>query len=329
MSCEGRYDQINVKCPSVNLLSAHLQLVGLMNNMFINPEDLKSLVAHNNCDIRKSFLNLQFWSASHGGLKMPYKRPAHLNDSFRIFDKNQTIQTSGHARSAECVQTNSLSQDVSQSHPAMTSGVLDDGGEESMFLSLSDWQIIKSGGLRRSSRSSRSDTLKQTEGDNSDSDFCEPKRKTLVCADGSTDSVFEITDTNDSQPVNSDKRPDDSLQLPFMDGLLFESVLGLLNCLQQPAEGLLPVLQKGAKQDELQVLLWFILQYGLYIAHFRVSQSLCFKSDAKCKAIDMKMIFYFLVNLTHFYKKGFGLRLVLKVMRVFGTPKRPISKVSH
>ena len=112
MSCEGRYDQINVKCPSVNLLSAHLQLVGLMNNMFINPEDLKSLVAHNNCDIRKSLLNLQFWSASHGGLKMPYKRPAHLNDSSGISDKNQTIQTSGHAGSPECVQTNSLSQDV-------------------------------------------------------------------------------------------------------------------------------------------------------------------------------------------------------------------------
>ena len=64
-----------------------------MNNMFINPEDLKSLVAHNNCDIRKSLLNLQFWSASHGGLKMPYKRPAHLNDSSGISDKNQTIQT--------------------------------------------------------------------------------------------------------------------------------------------------------------------------------------------------------------------------------------------
>ena len=147
----------------------------------------------------------------------------------------------------------------------MTGGVLDEGGEESMFLSLSDWQIIKSGGLRRSSRSSRSASLKPTEADNSDSDFCEPKRKTLVCADGSTDSVFEITDTNDSQPVNSDKRPDDSVQLPFMDGLLFESVLGLLNCLQQTAEGSLSALQKEAKpQDELQVLLWFILKYGVY-----------------------------------------------------------------
>ena len=234
-----------------------------MNNMFINPEDLKSLVAHNNCDIRKSLLNLQFWS--HGGLKMPYKRPAHLNDSSGISDKNQTIQTSGHAGSPECVQTNSLSQDVWQSDPTMTGGVLDEGGEESMFLSLSDWQIIKSGGLRRSSRFSRSGSLKPTEADNSDSDFCEPKRKTLVCADGSTDSVFEITDTNDSQPVNSDKRPDDSVQLPFMDGLLFESVLGLLNCLQQTAEGSLSALQKEAKpQDELQVLLWFILKYGVY-----------------------------------------------------------------
>ena len=46
-----------------------------------------------------------------------------------------------------------------------------------------------------------------------------------------------------------------------------------------------------------------------------------FQSEAKCKAIDMKMIFYFRVNLTHFYKKGFALRLVLKVMRVFGTRK--------
>lgn len=256
VSCEGKYDQINVKCPSVNLLSAHLQLVGLMNNMFINPEDLKSLVAHNNCDIRRSFLNLQFWLASGGGLKMPYKRPANLDDSSRISDKNQTTKTSGLARSAACVQTNSLSQDVSQSHPTMTGGLLDEGGEESMFLSLSDWQMIKSGGLRRSSRSSRSGTLKPTEADNSDSDFCEPKRKTLVCADGSIDSIFEITDTNDSQPVNGDKRPDDSVQLPFMDGLLFESVLGLMNCLQQPAEGSLSALQKGAKlQDELQVLL--------------------------------------------------------------------------
>ena len=54
-----------------------------------------------------------------------------------------------------------------------------------------------------------------------------------------------------------------------------------------------------------------------------------FQSEAKCKAIDMEIIFYFHVNLTHFYKKGFALRLVLKVTRVFGTRKRPISKVSH
>ena len=34
-----------------------------------------------------------------------------------------------------------------------------------------------------------------------------------------------------------------------------------------------------------------------------------FQSEAKWKAIDMKMIFYFQVNLTYFCKKGFGLGL--------------------
>ena len=53
-----------------------------------------------------------------------------------------------------------------------------------------------------------------------------------------------------------------------------------------------------------------------------------FQSEAKCKAIDMKMIFYFHVNLTHFHKKGFALRLVLKVMRVFGTRKWPLATLA-
>ena len=250
VSCEGRYDQINLKHPSVNLLAAHLQLVGLMNNMFINPEDLKTLVAHNNCDIRKSLLSLQFWSASGGGVKIPYKRPANLKDKGTIAEKNQTAQPMSirHTTNTACVATDVVSsQEVPHLEPIITGGVLNDGGEESMFLSLSDWQMIKSGGLRRSSRSSHCGSLKPT-GDNSDSDFCEPKRKTLVCADGSTDSIFEITDTNDSQPVSSsDKRPDDSLPLPHMDGLLFESVHGLLNCVVKPSKGSLSVLRKEEK----------------------------------------------------------------------------------
>ena len=47
------------------------------------------------------------------------------------------------------------------------------------------------------------------------------------------------------------------------------------------------------------------------------------QGEAKCEAIDMKMIFNYDANKTHFHNKGFALSLVLKV-RVFGTPKWPI-----
>ena len=50
---------------------------------------------------------------------------------------------------------------------------------------------------------------------------------------------------------------------------------------------------------------------------------LLFQSEAKCKAIYQKMIFYSHVNKTEFHKKGFALHLILKV-RVFGTWKWPI-----
>ena len=43
-------------------------------------------------------------------------------------------------------------------------------------------------------------------------------------------------------------------------------------------------------------------------------------SEAKCEAIDMKLIFYSHANKTHFLKRGFLIGLVLKV-RVFGTQK--------
>ena len=38
-----------------------------------------------------------------------------------------------------------------------------------------------------------------------------------------------------------------------------------------------------------------------------------FQTQAKCKAIDMKIILYSHANKTHFHKKGFALSLVLKV----------------
>ena len=38
-----------------------------------------------------------------------------------------------------------------------------------------------------------------------------------------------------------------------------------------------------------------------------------FQSEAKCEAIDLKMIFYSHANRTHFHNKGFALHLVLSV----------------
>ena len=56
---------------------------------------------------------------------------------------------------------------------------------------------------------------------------------------------------------------------------------------------------------------------------FPSSKKSRFQSEAKCEAIDMKMIFNYDANKTHFLNKGFALSLVLKV-RFFGTRKWPI-----
>ena len=56
---------------------------------------------------------------------------------------------------------------------------------------------------------------------------------------------------------------------------------------------------------------------------FPSSKKSYFQSEAKCEAIDMKMIFNYDANKTHFHNNGFALNLVLKV-RFFGTRKWPI-----
>ena len=66
------------------------------------------------------------------------------------------------------------------------------------------------------------------------------------------------------------------------------------------------------------------LQLGLFFNRpFPSSKKSHFQSEAKCEAIDMKMIFNYDANKTHFHNKGFALSLVLKV-RFFGTRKWPI-----
>ena len=59
---------------------------------------------------------------------------------------------------------------------------------------------------------------------------------------------------------------------------------------------------------------------------FPSSKKSHFQSEAKCEAIDMKMIFNYDANKIH--NKGFALSLVLKV-RFFGTRKWPIFSLSQ
>ena len=61
---------------------------------------------------------------------------------------------------------------------------------------------------------------------------------------------------------------------------------------------------------------------------FPSSKKSHFQSETKCEAIDMKMIFNYDANKTHFHNKGFALSLVLKV-RGFGTRKWPITTSSQ
>ena len=56
---------------------------------------------------------------------------------------------------------------------------------------------------------------------------------------------------------------------------------------------------------------------------FLSSKKSHFQNEAKCEAIDMKIIFNYYANKTHFHNEGFALSLVLKV-RFFGTRKWPI-----
>ena len=67
-----------------------------------------------------------------------------------------------------------------------------------------------------------------------------------------------------------------------------------------------------------------IFDFSMLNRPFPSSKKSHFESEAKCEAIDVKMIFNNDANKTDFHGKGFALSLVLKV-RFFGTRKWPIT----
>lgn len=125
VDCEGRYEQLIFKTPSINLLAAHLQLTAIANNIYIHPNELKALVSHYNCDIRKSLLALQLWVTSGGGRKMKWKK----------FEKEKKKKQKCKEEQAVAVEVKSTSQQQALS-------VLGNGGEESLLLTADDWKRL-------------------------------------------------------------------------------------------------------------------------------------------------------------------------------------------
>ncbi|EDO28935.1 predicted protein [Nematostella vectensis] len=131
VGCDGRYEQLLFNLPSINLLSAHLQLTALINHVVIQPSDIKALVSLYGSDIRQCFLMLQFWLLSGGGKSMEYAQSS-------LDEAAKNVKQTGFLS----VQTEPSSQGVS-SLPTGSMSIMEDAGEESMFLSLDDWQSLR------------------------------------------------------------------------------------------------------------------------------------------------------------------------------------------
>ena len=72
--------------------------------------------------------------------------------------------------------------------------------------------------------------------------------------------------------------------------------------------------------DKQRALRYVVVFSGVANRPFQSCAKPLFQGEAKGKVIDMKTIFYSHADKTHFHKKSFALRLVLKV-REFGTRK--------
>ena len=151
VDCDGRYEQLMIRSPSVNLLSAHLLVAALVNDIFVNPAELKTLASWFQCDIRKCLLALQFWVLSGGGIKITWEEDLkHQKDQKGLTDaQGSSEKVSKTEESNECMVEQSLG--------------IDDPGEESLFLSVDDWKAL----ARQPARATR----QREQGSESASDF--------------------------------------------------------------------------------------------------------------------------------------------------------------
>lgn len=73
---DGKFEEIVFETPTVLNVASYLQLLCLAEDMRTDLKDIKSLLSVNGCDIRKTLLQLQFWTRSGGGQRRT-SPPAH------------------------------------------------------------------------------------------------------------------------------------------------------------------------------------------------------------------------------------------------------------
>ncbi|KAM9780030.1 ATPase family AAA domain-containing protein 5 [Neosynchiropus ocellatus] len=82
---DGPFEEIHFKTPSLVNVCSYLRLLCLTENLRTDPSDVSALLRLNDCDIRQSLLQLQFWARSAGG-----RRDDHL-----LAHKDEKPGTSG------------------------------------------------------------------------------------------------------------------------------------------------------------------------------------------------------------------------------------------
>lgn len=67
---DGNFEEIIFQTPTLLNVSSYLQLLCLAEDSRTDPKDINCLLSINGCDIRKTMLQLQFWSCSGGGQRI-------------------------------------------------------------------------------------------------------------------------------------------------------------------------------------------------------------------------------------------------------------------
>jgi hypothetical protein len=155
VDCDGRYEQLILKAPSVNLLSAHLLLTALVNNVLVNPPELKTLASLYKCDIRKCLLDLQFWILSGAGTTKNWDEFSKGKED----GTNQAVlQLGSESKTIVQGEFQIATNDGESTQADQPLGLLDDPGEESLFLTLDDWKTLAKRPTQASRRGLQSGT---------------------------------------------------------------------------------------------------------------------------------------------------------------------------